>query len=695
MTAVPPPASLIAWRVVAVAMVLVSVAATVASIWLDSVTLEQLAGDPSYAGSAWSAAVAGLVLVVPGALLVWQVGGHPVAIVLTIFGALWALDGPAIGVVNLALVTGEDSALASWGFWYFARFGSILLLPIQVILLLFPDGRLATGAWRIVSIVSLALASLLPITFILQPAKNLGGGIAVREEQLARFDPGFLAIPLPDAVWATLSTIAQPSAAIASILAIAVTISRRRGASFERRAQLRWLIWAGLVFVALLVVSSFLPVIVQEFAFTIGLGFVSVSILIAVTRHGLYTVDRLLSWTLVYALLIASVLLVDVGIYLLVGAIFDDRVTMLVALLIVVVAYAPLRDRLFRAASRLVNGRRDDPYAVVSELAGRLEQAGGTRDQLTELARSIASAFASGFVRVELDRPDGTVITSEVGTPAAHTASLPLEHDGKHIGRILMQEGRRPAISPRDRRLLSDLVRLAAAAILNAELNRELQAIREGLVTAREEERSRLRRELHDGLGPLLGGIRLRLETSRNLIEKQPEKSLSVLDTAIDESSEVIAEIRRLVHDLRPPALDDLGLARAVEQQADRLSGGDLAISVSVPSPIEPLSAAVEVAAYRIASEALTNVVKHAGATAAVVRLIRTDAALVVEIEDDGIGISATSVAGVGTVSLRSRATELGGSVELSEAQPGADRPGVLVRATLPLPVPAAEDATP
>lgn len=678
MTDSRPTAALVAWRVVAVVAALVAVASTAISIQLDLATLPALAGDPLSSGSASSATIPGLAMALPGALLMWRLGGHPIAVVLTVFGVLWAIDGPAAGVVNLALVTGADSPLASWGFWYFARFGSILLMPIQLILLLFPDGRLATGAWRVVSIVSIVLGSIMPASFILQPAESLADGDPVRIELLDRFDPGILALPLTPEIWSVVSAIAFPAAGVAVLLALAVTISRRRGASQERRSQLRWLIWSGVVFLALVLASEVLPSGIGDVLFALGIAFVSGSVVIAVTRHGLYAIDRLLSWTLVYGILIVSVILVDVAIYLLVGAAFDDRLTMLIALIIVVIIYAPLRDRLFRAASRLVNGTRDDPYAVVSELASRLESAGGPREQLSELARSVSSAFASAFVLVELDRADGTVLAASVGTPADETIVLPLQHEGQEIGRIRMLPGRRPTISTRDRKLLGDLVRLAAASIRNAELSRELQSIREGLVATREEERSRLRRELHDGLGPLLGGIRLRLETSRNLIESKPEQSLAALDSAIAESSEVIAEIRRLVHDLRPPALDDLGLVRAIEQQADRLSGGPLTIHVH-RAQLPELSAAVEVAAYRIVSEALTNVARHANASSACVRLSATDRELEIEVEDDGDGMRDDATPGVGLASLRARVAELGGSVEFLP-----NEPGTIVRARLP-----------
>lgn len=662
------------WRAFAIAAVALVVACTVVGVQLDLAA----PGSDQF-GSAAAGTIPGLAMTIPGALLLWRLGPHPIALVLTGFGVLWALDGPAAGLVNLALATGADSPLTDVAFWYYARFGAILLLPVQLILLLFPDGRLPRGRWRIVAIVSLALTLLMPFSFLLAPAEVLAAGDPVQAALLARFDPALPTLPLPDAVWATLLGAAFPALGLGTALALAVTIGRRRGATSEQRAQLRWLIWAGIVFLALVLASRIMPPMIGDIVFSLGVAFVSVAILVAVTRHGLYAIDRLLSWTIVYAILLVGVIAVDVGLYLALGTVFDDRVTLLVALVIVILVYTPLRDRLFRLASRWVNGDRVDPYDVVSRLVDRLDTAAAPDEQAAVIAEAVAKAFASGHVEVQLDRPDGTALTAAYGTATPHPTELALEHHGVTIGRIRMQAGRRPTVSARDRRLLSDIVRLAAAALRNAETSDQLQQIREGLVTAREEERARLRRELHDGLGPLLSAIRLRLETSRNLATKDPAQALAVLDAAIDESREVVDEVRRLVHDLRPPALDDLGLVRAIAQTAHRLSDGTR-IRVDADD-LPPLSAAVEVAAYRIAAEALTNVVRHANASHAVVRLIAQPAALVVEIADDGTGMPAAPTAGVGLVSLRARAAELGGGVVFLPAP----QRGTLVRATLPL----------
>ncbi|MDP9431041.1 MAG: sensor histidine kinase [Actinomycetota bacterium] len=209
---------------------------------------------------------------------------------------------------------------------------------------------------------------------------------------------------------------------------------------------------------------------------------------------------------------------------------------------------------------------------------------------------------------------------------------------------------------------------------------RELQASREQLVAAREEERRRLRRDLHDGLGPSLGAVVLRIDTARNLAATRPEESDRLLRQVRDDVSAALVDVRRLVHDLRPTALDDLGLAGAVRQQAERLLAPRVEVAVEA-GDVADLPAAVEVAAYRIASEALVNVAKHASATRVRVTPGRDDGgALVVTVADDGGGIAPGAPAGVGLVSLRERAAELGGRCSVECPATG----GTVVRAVLP-----------
>lgn len=675
-------------RAAVIVLAALAAVAGIAAVAIDAVVLPEHPNPPMSAG--WSGVLPGIALLVPGCLLLWRLPWHPIASVLAGFGALWVVDGFASAAVNLAWYTDQDAWWAAPAFWFFTRAGSVLILPMTLLLVLFPDGRLRRGVWRAVSVVAIALGLVMPFAFVFAPVGALVEDDPERAELLAVFGGWSLSLPLiPDAAWTALLAASGPSLMASLLLALVVCVSRRFGATDEARAQLRWLLWSGVVFVAALAIFPFVPTQIVDVLLAVTQGLIAASVVVAVTRYRLYAIDRLLSWTLVYAVLVAAIVAVDVLLVLAIGSAIDDRVAMLLSVIAVTVAYAPLRGHLFGLASRLVSGRRADPYGVVSSLGERLEHAPDAVSRVRALAAAVAEAFAARFVRVELD---GGSLAAEHGARVADVTVIPIEYAGEVIGRIEMESGRRPVVAERDQRLLGDLVRFAAAAVRNAELGRELQEIRERLVLAREEERSRLRRDLHDGLGPLLAGVKLRLETSRNLASRDPARALGLLDAAIGEQTEVIAEIRRIAHDLRPPALDDLGLRRAVEQLAERMSGGGLVVSVEGALPRE-LPPAAEVAAYRIAAEAILNARKHSGASRVVLRLALDGAAmrrmlrpgermLRVEVVDDGRGMPADAEAGVGVRSMRERAEELGGSFRIT-ADPGGTRIVALLPATV------------
>lgn len=650
------------------ALLVISVVASVLALWLDSLVLPAHPDPIETPG--WSSVVPGLAMVIPGALLMWRLPWHPVALVLIAFGALWVVDAPASAAVNYAWYFDREAPWAPAAFWYYSRLGAVLMMPVQLLLILFPDGRFPRGWRRVVTVVSIAFGLVLPFSFILAPAAVLAADEPGRIPELEAFDPGILELQLPAELWAFILPNAANFMLVGLLLALVVSVSRRFGADAELRAQLRWLVWSGAVFIGVTFLYPYLPQAAVDVLLGLTIGLVAASVLVAVTRYRLYDIDRLLSWTLVYGVLIAAAITVDVVLVLVIGGALDDRVTMLVALIAVTIAYAPLRDKLFALATRAVSGKRADPYGLVSALGDRLARSADTAGRVDDLARTIAEAFASPYVRVVIDRHDADPICAEVGIRGREITRVPIEYDGVQIGRIEMQPGRRPVVSHRDQRLLEDLVRLAAAALRNAELGRELQGIRESLVLAREESRSRLRRDLHDELGPLLAGIKLRLETARNLLAASPERAGAVLEEAIDEQSEVIVAIRRIVHELRPPALDDLGLARAVEQLAGRVDGGGCAVRVDA-HVAHALPAAVEVAAFRIASEGLANARRHAGAQEVVVRLHSAPDRLVVEVADDGSGIDAAAAPGLGLRSMRERAEELGGSFAITSSPAG------------------------
>ncbi|MGH3849462.1 MAG: sensor histidine kinase, partial [Pseudonocardiaceae bacterium] len=230
--------------------------------------------------------------------------------------------------------------------------------------------------------------------------------------------------------------------------------------------------------------------------------------------------------------------------------------------------------------------------------------------------------------------------------------------------------------------LLADLARQIGAAVHAVRLAQELQASRLRLVAAKEDERRRLRRDLHDGLGPTLAGLGLKLDTARLLVDDNPQGSKEVLSAVKDDIRTTINDIRRLVYQLRPPALDELGLLGALRECAGQLDTPDgLVLTVMAAEQLPSLPAAVEVAVYRIANEAMTNVVRHAAARHCDIRL-RIGEDLYLSVIDDGAGLPADWRPGVGTQSMAERAEELGGQLTVSSGHGGH---GTQVSAQLPL----------
>jgi len=211
--------------------------------------------------------------------------------------------------------------------------------------------------------------------------------------------------------------------------------------------------------------------------------------------------------------------------------------------------------------------------------------------------------------------------------------------------------------------------------------NTELQRSRENLVNTREEERRRLRRDLHDGVGPQLAALMLQLETASDLVSENHEAS-ALMAKLSKRASQIVSDVRRSVHAIRPPALDELGLVEALREEASKYSPAGLRVSVEYSEELSDLPAAVEVACYRIVQEALANVVRHARASKCSIgiRLDEEAEALIVEVQDDGRGIKDEDRAGVGMISMRERTEELGGRCTVKAMAGG----GTLIRALLP-----------
>jgi signal transduction histidine kinase len=341
----------------------------------------------------------------------------------------------------------------------------------------------------------------------------------------------------------------------------------------------------------------------------------------------------------------------------------------------------PLRQRWQRGTGRLRH--RDDPHAAVRRLGRRLEQSIDPFWALFEVTKTVAETLELPYAAVEVADADadGPRVVTSYGRRLGEPHAFPMRFQGRVVGVLsVIPPSSSGAFTAAERALLEDLACRAGLVTRTVRQTWDLQRSRERLVRSREEERRRLRRNLHDGLGSTLAGLTMRVGAARTLAaarDSDVDETLSGLEQGLQDC---VQEIRRMVDDLRPPELEQLGLIEAIRRgvQPPR----SLEIIVEGPADLADLSAAVEVAAFFIATEAVTNTVCHARAHRCDVRLtLQREAMLVVEIVDDGIGIPKDYEPGVGITSMRERAEELGG---LFRAERLAGR-GTRIRAELPL----------
>jgi signal transduction histidine kinase len=407
---------------------------------------------------------------------------------------------------------------------------------------------------------------------------------------------------------------------------------------------------------------------------------------VALLRDELFDVELVLNRALVYGLLS----IVVVACYILVvgylSLLFQGSGNLWVSLVatgVVAALFQPLRARVQRLVNQLLYGQRAEPYAVVAELGRRLATSLAPDAVLPAIVATVAGALRLPYAAIALHQGDDEVTATAYGEApmGISLATFPLIYQGPEVGQLrVAPRAGESELSADDRRLLEDLAHQAGVAAHAVQLTNDLRRSREQLVSAREEERRRLRRDLHDGLGPALASQALTVDTVELLLSRDPAAAAALLREVKAQSQAAITEIRRVIYGLRPPALDDLGLVGALREQANRLVLSRTEIRIEAPEPLLPLPAAVEVAAYHIAQEALANVARHASARHCTVVLAVSDV-LTLTVTDDGMGIPAARTAGIGLSSMRERAAELGGTLALETAMGR----GTSVRATLPL----------
>ncbi len=444
--------------------------------------------------------------------------------------------------------------------------------------------------------------------------------------------------------------------------------------------------------------AAFLPV----FGMLLVIGTLT-CLAVVLLNDELFRVDVALSRALVYSLLTLFV----VGSYILIvgylSLLFQSSGNVwfsLVATGLVAVLFQPVQARVQRFVNGLLYGKRDDPYQVLVALGQRLEAAFEPSTMLPAVVRTVRESLQVPYVAIALQHGDTSSSLVADGTPHVDPLPFPLVYRGETLGAFLVTPRHGEfALTPADQRLLADLAQQASVAVhsvrLMTELRRmaadlqrstvELQHARERLVLAREEERRRIRRDLHDDLAPTLAGLAFKARTISDLLPDNPTNAARLAPELYAAIRDTVGSIRRLVHDLRPPALDELGLLAAIQERATQYSvsreqGHELRVLVEAPPSLPPLPAAVEVAAYRIVQEALMNVAKHAHATTCHVQLAVANA-LTIDIMDDGVGWTSRPTWGVGVQSMQERAVELGGTWEISSVGGGGTR----IRVSLPV----------
>jgi len=547
--------------------------------------------------------------------------------------------------------------------WVPAQLGVALFAP-----LLFPDGRLPSKRWRTAIGINICLCAVLVVAILLDthlldwPNHSNPTGVPGRLGDLAH---GLVAVIV----------LVAPMTLVG---AIGFEINQRKATDPAQRAAARlvrpavWLLTASWWLCVVISLSGKPSVYALPFE-SLGMFAGGVTCWAAIRRYGLFDARLVVRRSLVYGALSACVLVTYGVVAFLLTSAGAAHATAPIALVVAILIAVPLRDSLQRLANRAVFGLRDDPIATLLLLGDQLERALAADDVLPTAAQSLRRALRLQHVAIL----DGDDVAAEDGPPGdGRRVEVSLVYAGEKVGTLVatQSEGDTPLGAERFA-LLTNMARPVAAALRTTALSRDLVASHERLVSATEEERRRLRRDLHDGLGPALSSAVLGVSRARALLDTRPDAAAAQLETLTAQLQEAVADVRRLVYDLRPPALDHLGLVRALDEQATSIG----TFTVTGPRSTPPLSAAAEVAAYRIVMEAMTNSIRHARANSGSVEISVGDGLHIV-VSDDGLGMPDGYRAGVGITSMRERATELGGTCVVETGPAG----GTVVRAWLP-----------
>ena len=601
--------------------------------WVDSYTLTNV--------------TIGLALVGSGVPIGWYRPRNAVGPVFSVAGLSHLISAALGPMLRLGLAFDWPPALTRLiagcylGAWSFGL-PSLAMLA----LLLFPDGHLPGRWWRAVAGYLVALGVLGLVLSLINPYDLVAGEPASR--------PLFAIEGIPmaaiEAVVGWLSLPAMP-------LVLASLILRYRRGDERVRRQLLWLL---LALIAMLVIN--LPRTLTgegPILALLSVVLIPLAIAIAIVRYRLLDIRFVLSRTLLYGALITLIAALFAGLAAGLALVLPpsaDRTATLFAAVCVAMVFVPLRQLLQRVASRALFGSRDDPVAV----ATNARSADGLDGLVAEVRQSMR------LPRLALVASEQTLAESGREPDDPIHAVLPIGTDARFV--VTLRAGER-RLHEADRKVLGLVGGAVDAVLRERRLIGEVRQARAQAAEARERERQRLHRELHDGLGPTLTGAAMYIDAATNLIETNPGRAREILRSARGDVATALDDVRRVVYGLRPLALDEKGLVAAL---AELCRDGAPEVTVQADA-LPPLSPAVELAAYRIAAEGITNARRHAADGRVRVRLTPADGELAITVDDDGRASNGYRP-GAGLRFVAERAEELGGWASAGPRQGGGWR---------------------
>ena len=629
-----------------------------------------------------------------GTLIAVRQPANRIGWLLLLVGLLTSVCLATSGYALVALVLAPGSLpLGAWAIWIFSWLIWLVLIAIPSVLLVFPDGHLPSRRWRIVAAVLVLSGATLAVLTMLGPGAVLAGP---NSPAMVANPAGIPVLAAVVAAWFHPINVVYLGATVASA---AAPIWRWRRARGEERQQLKVLAYAGAWVITFLVLSELPPVqrmphaadilwALMFFGLVAGLPAAAA---VAILRYRLYDIDLVINKTLVFAglafFVTVTYVLIVAGIGAIIGSAGQSNLPLsILATAVVAIAFQPVRERAQALANRLVYGRRSDPHEVLSKLSAMVADSSAIEPVLIRMLQLVVDATGAVGAAIYLNVGAERVLKARWPEGAGELVgrALQIKHQGEEMGELIVVEPPE-ALTGGAERLLTDVAGQAGLLVRNLRLTAELQARVEELaesrlriVAAQDVERRRLERDIHDGVQQHVVALMAKLQLARNQVNRQSHLSADTLEEVQADAGRLLDELRELASGIHPVVLTDGGVVAAVRFRADRLP-------IKVVLDADPATRTrrypqpVEAAGYFIACEALANVLKHASASRATVKIAADNGTLTIKVTDDGRGFDPSTAVRSGLRGLQDRVDALGGRLEVTSS-----RAGTTLSASLP-----------